>query len=53
MIPTDRFIADALTNPVNVALLDRLPALGLDQVWLVAGCLYQAVWNALAGRPPG
>lgn len=53
MIPTDRFIADALTNPVNVALLDRLPALGLDQVWLVAGCLYQAVWNTLAGRPPG
>lgn len=52
MIPPERFIADALANPVNGALLDRLPDLGIDQPWLVAGCLYQAVWNRLAGRPP-
>ena len=53
MIAPDRFIADALSNPVNGAILDRLPALGIEQPWLVAGCLYQAVWNRLAGRPPG
>lgn len=40
----------ALTNPVNVAILERLPSLGLDQAWLVAGCLYQAVWNERDGR---
>jgi hypothetical protein len=53
MTAPERFIADALSNPVNVAILDRLPTLGLAQPWLVAGCLYQAVWNGLSGRPPG
>lgn len=52
MIAPDRFVADALSNPVNGAILDRLPELGLEQPWLVAGCLYQAVWNRLTGRPP-
>lgn len=51
MIPSERFIADALANPVNGAILDRLPRLGIRQPWLVAGCLYQTVWNGLAGRP--
>lgn len=53
MTTTDQFTADALANPVNAEILDRLPRLGLDQPWLVAGCLYQAVWNRIAGRPPG
>lgn len=53
MVPAHRFVGDALANPVNAALLDRLPSLGVDQPWLVAGCLYQAIWNRLAGRPPG
>jgi hypothetical protein len=43
----------ALENPVNAAILQRLPALDLPQAYLVAGCLYQAVWNRQAGRPPG
>jgi hypothetical protein len=47
-----RFLELARANPVNAALLDRLPALGLPQGHLVAGCLFQAVWNAAAGRPP-
>lgn len=38
-------------NPVNAAILDRLPALGAPQVQLVAGCLFGAVWNAHSGRP--
>ncbi len=48
-----QFVEDALANPVNALILDRLPALEVDQPWLVAGCLYQAVWNRIAGRPPG
>jgi uncharacterized protein len=34
-------------------LLAALRALRLPQWRLVAGCLYQTVWNALTGRPPG
>lgn len=43
----------ALTNPVNAALMERLPSLRLGDCWLVAGCLYQAVWNKAAGRAAG
>ena len=42
----------AMANPANAALLERLPALGLPQCHLVAGCLFQAVWNAVSGQPP-
>lgn len=49
----DAFRAVALTNPINATILGRLPALGLEQAYLVAGCLYQAVWNARDGRDPG
>ncbi len=34
-------------------LLKRLRGLCLPQWRLVAGCLYQTVWNALTGRPAG
>lgn len=43
----------ALSNPVNAQLVERLPLLGLDQTLLTAGCLFQAVWNRISGRPPG
>jgi len=46
------FIAAVRQNPVNAALIDRLPALGLPDCWLVAGCLFQTVWNLKSGRPP-
>jgi len=46
-----RFIALALANPVNRAILARLPALGLADAWLVSGCLFQTVWNRLSERP--
>ncbi|RYY70976.1 MAG: nucleotidyltransferase family protein [Comamonadaceae bacterium] len=45
-----RFTADALRNPHNGAILDALPALALPDAWLVAGCLFQTVWNLRAGR---
>jgi uncharacterized protein len=46
-----QFLADIRRNPINVALLDRLPALDLADCWLVAGCLFQTVWNLRSGRP--
>jgi uncharacterized protein len=47
-----QFIADALQNRFNRVILERLPALGLPDAWLVAGCLFQSVWNLKSGRPP-
>lgn len=47
------FLALALANPVNATILSRLPMLGAPQLHLVAGCLFQAVWNAAGGQPPG
>jgi len=44
------FLAAALANPVNAELLARLPALGLDQCHLTAGCLFQAEWNRRSGQ---
>lgn len=38
-------------NPYNMQLLARLRGLPLKDCWLVAGCLFQAVWNAKSGRP--
>ena len=46
-----RFTELALTNDYNRVILERLPALGVSDCWLVAGCLYQAVWNAQVGQP--
>ena len=40
-------------DPDLMRLLERLRAIGLPQWRLVAGCLYQTVWNVLTGRPRG
>ncbi|MEY4884513.1 MAG: hypothetical protein RIS34_2367 [Pseudomonadota bacterium] len=48
---SDRFITDVLQNRVNRAILERLDDLNLPDAWLVAGCLFQTVWNLQAGRP--
>ncbi|WP_377153462.1 nucleotidyltransferase family protein [Roseateles sp. UC29_93] len=48
----DRFVADLLTNPNNRAILARWEALALPDGWLVAGCLFQTVWNLRDDRPP-
>ncbi|WP_102125216.1 nucleotidyltransferase family protein [Deinococcus planocerae] len=47
------FLQIVRLNPVNAALLDRLPDLGVLQTHLVAGALFQTVWNVLGGQPPG
>jgi hypothetical protein len=45
-------IEAVLCNPVNRAILERLPALGLKDAWLVAGAVVQTVWNVRTGRSP-
>jgi uncharacterized protein len=42
----------ALANPLNAEILRRLPDLGLREAHLVAGCIFQAVWNRLSGAAP-
>jgi hypothetical protein len=48
----DRFLGDILANRNNRAILDRWSDLALPDGWLVAGCLFQSVWNLQAGRSP-
>ena len=47
-----RFKADILENRHNRAILDRWDELALPDGWLVAGCLFQTVWNLQAGHRP-
>lgn len=46
------FIRDVSLNPVNAAILVRWQELNLPNAWLVAGCLFQTVWNLQSGRQP-
>ena len=48
----DTFLTYVLRNSKNRALLERLPELALPDNYLVAGCLFQSVWNGLSGFPP-
>jgi hypothetical protein len=50
VMTTDEFIAAALRNPVNEAIVAELFDTGLPDAWLVSGCLVQTVWNELTGR---
>ena len=49
----DRLEDIVRADPGLMTLLVRLRDLGLPQWRLVAGCLYQTVWNVLTGRPRG
>ena len=49
---THRFVTDILNNPNNAQILGRWDALGLPDGWLVAGCLFQTVWNRICNRDP-
>jgi hypothetical protein len=46
------FLEQVSKNPINAALIERLPSLGLPGCWLVAGCLFQTIWNVQTRRPP-
>jgi hypothetical protein len=48
-----RFLRDISLNAVNAEILARWRKLDLPNGWLVAGCLFQTVWNLQCGRPPG
>ena len=48
-----RFRKDVAKNDAVRAILSRWHRLDLPQSWLVAGCLFQTVWNIQAARPPG
>lgn len=50
-LTAETLIEIAMTNPANAEIARRLPALGLSQYMLTAGCLFQAVWNHQSGRP--
>ena len=51
--PNERqFLADIRTNRYNRAILDAWDSLQLPDGWLVAGCLFQTVWNLASGRSP-
>ncbi|MBN1365678.1 MAG: nucleotidyltransferase family protein [Syntrophaceae bacterium] len=45
------FIKIITRNKINSVLLERLPTLNLPDWYLVAGCLFQTVWNELSGYP--
>jgi hypothetical protein len=47
------FLELVSANPVNAAILERGPALGVPDWWLTAGAVFQTVWNVLDGRDPG
>lgn len=49
----ESLIAHTLADPVNVRVLEVLESLEIPDAWLVSGCVFQAVWNGLTGRPPG
>jgi len=46
------FLQLVLQNPINCILMDRLSRLELKDAWLVAGGLFQTVWNLRSGRSP-
>jgi uncharacterized protein len=48
-----RFEQIIRADPNQMRLLECLRAVGLPQWRLVAGCLYQTVWNVLTNRPRG
>ncbi len=46
------FQRDVLRNPANGRVLAALREAALPDAWLVAGCLFQTVWNLRQGRAP-
>jgi uncharacterized protein len=50
MYPT--FLRDVSQNPANAAILAHWEKLALPNAYLVAGCLFQTVWNLQAGMAP-
>ena len=47
-----QFRAALARNGTLTEVLDRAAGMGLPGWYLVAGCLYQTVWNVVTGQPP-
>ncbi|MCV2360042.1 nucleotidyltransferase family protein [Paucibacter sp. TC2R-5] len=47
------FLEDVTANQANRAILSRWQRLGLPNSWLVAGCLFQTIWNIKSSRQAG
>jgi hypothetical protein len=48
-----QFTAALSRNHTLTGVLARAAAMALPGWYLVAGCLYQTVWNVVTGQPPG
>ncbi|WP_019588188.1 nucleotidyltransferase family protein [Deinococcus apachensis] len=46
------FLYTVRLNLANAAILDRLPELEVSQAHLVAGALFQTIWNVRSGQAP-
>lgn len=51
-VTADQFIRDVLRNRHVRAVFERWASLALPDGWLVAGCLFQTVWNLRSGAQP-
>lgn len=47
---SDAFLRDIAQNRINAEILERWRVIDLPDPWLVAGCLFQTVWNLLSGQ---
>ena len=52
LLEHDRFLGDVLRNRYNRTILDSWDALEVEDGWLMAGCLFQTIWNLQDGRSP-
>lgn len=46
-----QFLELVRQNRTNHEILERLPHLGVPDAWLVAGALFQTIWNCLTDKP--
>ena len=47
-----RFQTAPRQNQTLMRVMDGAAQMGLPGWYLVAGCLYQTVWNVVTGQPP-
>jgi len=46
------FVGQVKRNRANREILARLPELAVPRAFLVAGCIFQTIWNITSGRAP-
>jgi uncharacterized protein len=48
----EKFVRQVKRNRANREILARLPELAVPHAFLVAGCIFQTIWNITSGRTP-